>query len=134
MTEEIVRLKPQLRSPSAIVLTGILLVFGLALVFQSGRWSRTPAYGNLLLIFSADVWGCIYLAASLVMIIALVLKRRGLSKVAHTCAFIVFAVWEGAFIIRYLTDSATTVANVVAWAAYLFITIRSAQLIDGYRV
>jgi hypothetical protein len=134
MSEPVLVSKPQLRSPSAIVLTSILLVLGLALIFQSGRWSHTPAYGNLLLILSADVWGCIYLAAALFMLIALFLEHRVLSKAAHTCAFIVFAVWEGAFIIRYLTDSSTTVANVVAWAAYLFITIRSAQLIDGYRI
>jgi hypothetical protein len=133
MTEKLVFHKSQLRSPSAIVLTSILLVLGLALVFQSSRWSHTPAYGNLILILSADVWGFIYLVAALLMIVALALNHRVVSKVAHTGAFIIFAVWEGAFIIRYLTDSATTVANVVAWAAYLFITIRSSQLIDGYR-
>ena len=110
----------------------VLTVFGLALVFQASRWSKTPAYGNLLHIMSAHMWGFIYLAIAVLMGSGLILwnSNRTVNVIAHTLAFILFAVWEMAFIVRYFTDSATTVVNVVSWAAYLFLVYGSAMTID----
>ena len=38
-------------------------IFGLSLIFQSHRWRATPAYHVLLLIFSAQVCGLLFLAS-----------------------------------------------------------------------
>jgi len=109
-----------------------LTVFGLALVFQASRWSKTPAYGNLLHILSAHTWGAIYLVVAALMGSGLVLwnTNRAINVVAHTLAFILFAIWEMAFIVRYFTDAATTVVNVVSWASYLFLVYGSAMALD----
>src|SRR6185312_9039702 len=120
------------RPASTLGLVAIFIVFGLGLIFQAKRWSSTPAYGNLLIIFSAPTWGYIYLAVGIVMMIAVFTRTfRLISLMAHTIAFVLLTTWEATFIIRYLTDSKTTVANVVAWAAYLALVLRSATLIDS---
>jgi hypothetical protein len=114
-----------------IGITAILFAFGFALVFESGRWSKTPAYGNLLHIFAADTWGYIYLGVAVVMAAGMwFTASRFISVLAHTAAFVLLLGWEFAFIIRRLTDGATTSANVIAWLAYLGIILWSAFLID----
>jgi hypothetical protein len=105
--------------------------YGLGLVFQSSRWYRTPAYANLLHITSADVWGYVYLGVGGLMALGLVLwGNRALNVAAHTLAFVLLAMWEVAFIVRYLTDSSTTVSNTISWAAYMFLLFSSALTID----
>lgn len=119
------------RPASTLGLVVIFIAFGLGLVFQASRWSSTPAYGNLLIIFSAPTWGYIYLTVGIVMLVAMFTRTfRLISLIAHTIAFVLLVSWEAAFIIRYLTDTKTTIANVVAWAAYLALVLRSATLID----
>jgi hypothetical protein len=112
-----------------VFITAVLFAFGLALVFQASRWARTPAYGNLLNILLAPTWGYVYLAVAALMVLAMVFWTYGqLSVAAHTAAFALLLVWEAAFFIRYRTDSATTVANVLSWLAYLYILLLSAKL------
>lgn len=119
------------RPAVAYAITIVLLVFGVALLAQSNRWEKTPAYGNLLRILPADAWGFVYLGAALLMIVALVFWEHRLTAIiGHMVAFGVLVFWEGGFIIRYLTDSATTVVNVVSWAVYLFLVVSSAREID----
>jgi hypothetical protein len=118
---------------STIATTIILGVIGLALIFQSNRWGRTPSYANLLAIFSADTWGCVYLAISVGMGLCLMMRHQRIFCVlAHTAAFVLLLGWEFGFIVRYLTDSATTIANVVSWATYIGIVVWSALLIDRH--
>lgn len=114
--------------------TVILLGFGLALVFQPARWTRTPAYGNLLAVFDATTWGCIYLGAAVLMAAGLVLRRfRAVSVAAHAVAMAVFLGWELAFDVRYVTDKATTIANVIAWLTYTGLVVWSGQLVDRHQ-
>lgn len=114
-----------------VLITMVLVVFGIGLIAQSDRWARTPAYGLLLQITTADVWGLVYLAAAALMTAAIALRtRRIVQLVAHTLTVMLLGMWEFAFIVRYITDSATTVVNVVSWSTYLFLAVWSALLID----
>ena len=115
-----------------LAVASILTVFGIALIFQSGRWQRTPAYGNLLQIFPAHVWGIIHLVIAALIFLGLMIRVRIFSIFAHTFAFVLLATWAGAFVIRYLTDANTTIVNVVSWAVYLFLLVWSGKLIDRY--
>lgn len=112
-------------STVGISLLFLWLAFGL--LVQSDRWAATPAYGNLLIIFPAHVWGLIYLILGVLLIASLINPRlKWLGMVAHTLALVLLVVWEAAFIVRWLTDHKTTDANVGAWAFYLAVTFRSA--------
>ena len=118
-----------------VAITVILAVFGVALIVQSDRWARTPAYGNLLRIFSADSWGYVYLGVAVAMCAGILLRRHRMVRLAaHTLAGILLLVWEGAFFIRWVTDGSTTVANVVAWGGYVSLAIWAMRLIDSHPV
>lgn len=127
---------PRLWRPpvQTIAVTIILAVFGVALVTQSDRWARTPAYGNLLHIFSADMWGAVHLGVAATMVAGMLLPAYRVVRVAaHTLAGVLFLVWESAFVIRYLTDSSTTIVNVVSWSVYVMLAIWAMRLIDPMR-
>ena len=114
-----------------VLITVILAVFGVGLIVQSDRWARTPAYGLLLQMTTADVWGVVYLAAAVLMGVALLVRqRRAVGIAAHTLTVALLAMWEFAFCVRYLTDNATTIVNVISWGTYLFLAVWSALLID----
>lgn len=119
------------RTSSGMMVTLAFAVFGLDLLGQPGRWSRTPAYGNLLQIAGAHVWGVVYLAAAVLMGCYLIFTtRRWFAVIAHTATFILAAMWLVAFLIRWLTDSGTTVVNVVSWSVFTALVCRSAVGID----
>lgn len=124
---------PERRIPvQTVILPVILGLFGLSLIFQSVRWTRTPSYGNLLHILSADVWGVIHLLVAALFVVSILLRpQRMVSVIAHTLGFVLLAGWELAFVVRYLTDGATTIVNVVSWGTYLFLLILSARRIEG---
>ena len=114
---------------STLGIIALFLWFAFGLIAQSNRWHSTPAYGNLLIIFSANTWGWIYLGIAAALIAQLVLRRwRWLGMAAHTAAFVLLVMWEAAFIIRWITDPKTTVVNVGSWAFFLAITLRSAMV------
>lgn len=112
-------------------LTAILAIFGVFLIAQSSRWHRTPSYGNLLTLMPADAWGGVYLGVAAIMAIALIWPTRWLALGAHAAALVLLLGWEFAFLIRWLTDSGTTIVNVVSWGVYVAILLRSAQLINS---
>jgi hypothetical protein len=114
-------------------LSVILLVFGVALIFQSHRWAKTPAYANLLTVFSAPMWGLLYLAAAVLMAAGLFLRKiRWVGLSAHALTFVLLLGWEFGFLIRYATDSATTIVNVVSWATYIGLVMWSTKCLDEH--
>jgi hypothetical protein len=118
---------------STLGLVVIFFGFGLGLLLQPLRWTATPAYGNLLLVLSAASWGFCYLALGVVLCVTVfVHSQRWFYIGAHALAFMLLASWEAAFVVRWLTDPKTTIANVIAWAAYLALVARSATLFDTY--
>lgn len=114
----------------SVAITFVLLALATELLLQPVRWHRTPAYGNLLHIANTYVWGSAYLTAGLLVLLAVFIIRRSvaLSIAAHTIAIALFVTWEVAFIIRWATDPSTTAVNVISWAVFVFLTIRSAIL------
>lgn len=126
-------MNPRPMRPASVTLglSAIILIFALGLIFQPARWSATPAYGNLLLVLSAPVWGLLYLIVSTALLCAAIFPRvRFVTISAHTLAFILLASWEAAFVVRTITDTKTTIANVVAWGTYLAIVVFSAMRIE----
>lgn len=116
---------------STVGIAVILTIFGLALIFQSDRWSNTPSYGNLLILLPADAWGGVYLVGAALMIAGLAWQVRWLGLAAHAVAFMLLLGWEFAFGVRWLTDDGTTIANVVAWGTYVAILLVSVRLFNA---
>jgi hypothetical protein len=114
------------------IVTLVFTALGSGLWLQPERWARTPSYGLLLNLADQQWWGSVHLVIAVLMCGYIVWPTcRKLAVVAHTAAFTVVAVWLVAFVIRYITDDATTIVNVVSWSAYLYLVIRSLLLIDG---
>lgn len=113
-----------------IMLIVVLYILGIDLVVQSIRWHRTPSYHNLLIIMSADAWGVIYCIVAVILTLGTVLfqRHRMVYNISHTLVLMLLTLWEAAFIIRWLTDGATTIVNVVSWGVYIYLAIRSALL------
>lgn len=96
--------------------------FGVGLWFQSQRWSNTPAYALLLDVFPTQAWGTIYLAVALVMALTIRWHRNWpLGVMAHTLGIALATTWWFAFIVRYLTDDGTTIANPISWGVQLLV-------------
>lgn len=121
------------------VLSGVIvavgyLALGVTMILQPYRWEHTPSYANLIHIASLNVWGTLYVVAAVLFIAYLAgYKREWYAIIIHTFAFVLTIVWLTAFVVRYATDTGTTIANVVAWATYLVLIVKSALAIDEYR-
>ena len=92
------------------------LVLGTDLLVQPDRFERTPSYANLLDILPQAIWGAIYLTAATILIGSIVMRHhRPFAVLAHTVAFCLVATWLTAFVVRWVTDDATTIVNVMSW-------------------
>jgi len=115
----------------AQVIAAAYLVIGAALLLQGDRFEATPAYANLIDIADQKVWGALYiLCAVLLAVYVLAVSSRWYGILAHTVTIIITASWLLAFIIRWWTDAGTTAVNIVSWAVFLTLAIRSGTLID----
>lgn len=110
------------------------VAIGVGLTLQPSRFSRTPSYANLLLFAPAEVWGCAYLGVAALLLAwrftHATIPSRWLGVGAHTLAVILTLWWLAAFIIRYWTDDATTIVNVVSWSVFLSLVLRSTGGLD----
>jgi hypothetical protein len=107
-----------------------LILIGLGLVFQPQRFHRTPSYANLLHIAPAPTWGALYLFVAALLITWTIRQAPHWWGIAvHTVAVMLTAGWLGAFVVRWLTDGATTIVNVASWAVFLALVIKSAVAI-----
>ncbi|MGH3827639.1 MAG: hypothetical protein ACRDQX_10770, partial [Pseudonocardiaceae bacterium] len=70
------------------------------------------------------------LLAAILMATAILVRKRWISIAAHTITVTLIAVWLLAFIIRWLTDAATTIINPLNWSVLLFLAVWSAMRID----
>jgi small-conductance mechanosensitive channel len=121
--------KPWTRRISYATFAYVLI--GAGLLIQPNRFSRTPAYGNLIRVFPAQTWGVIYLviAAGLALwVLGRVPAWWGIA--IHTVAITLVSGWLLAFVVRWITDDSTTIVNVASWSIFLLLTIRSS--IDAY--
>jgi hypothetical protein len=115
------------------VMAAAFLVFGLSLVFQPHRWGATPAYGVLLQVFPARVWGGLFLASGTLMGASVwQFQRRWLLVGCLTMAFAMVNGWLGAFVARYLTNGDTTPVTWVSWAVYDYLLLRVALTVDFF--
>lgn len=109
----------------------LYLAIGLTLWLQPHRYDNTPSYGILLQVLSARTWGFLYIGVALLMI-GYVTRFRSLryAILAHVAITGLTGFWLAAFVVRYVSDSGTTIVNVASWSTYLIIIIRSAFMID----
>lgn len=117
-------------SPLTVVGAAFLaLAFGLAV--QPERFTRTPAYANLLRILPQSHWAVIYFVVAALIGLSIMLQHvRALEVAAHTLSLALVSTWLVAFVIRYSTDSATTIVNVVSWSVLLYLVILSMLELD----
>lgn len=120
---------------STVIVIISYAAIGVTLILQPERYDATPSYGLLLDMLDQKIWGIVYLLAAATLGLSLWRRRRRtLLIVAHTFAIALTTVWLGAFVIRYLTDSGTTIVNVASWGVYLALLVRSAvDIDDGHR-
>lgn len=122
------------RPVPTMAMAAVTFLFALGLFGQPSRWLATPAYGNLMDALTPPVWGLAYLAAAVSLMLSLWLRRRQWIVLAtHMWPVILLIWWELAFIIRWATDTKTTIVNVVSWGTYLSLVVWSAVLSDDDR-
>lgn len=106
-------------------------IYSLSLMLQGIRWSRTPAYRNLLAIMPAAGWGIAFGVVSALLFAAVaVYGRRLLSVAALTAAGVITAGWALAFVVRWITNGSTTPETWVSWAFNCYLLARAAILLD----
>jgi drug/metabolite transporter (DMT)-like permease len=106
-------------------------VYALSLLLQPARWSRTPAYRNLLAVLPAHEWGICFAAVSAVLFAAVGLYgKRWLSVTALTAAAAITVPWTLAFLVRWATNDATTPETWVSWGVNAYLIARAATLLD----
>lgn len=107
------------------------MALGIGMTLQPDRFARTPSYANLLSFAPAQVWGCAHLlVAALLLAWRMSTHTRWIGVIAHTAGIMLTLWWLGAFVIRWLTDDATTIVNVVSWSILLSLLIRSTNGLD----
>lgn len=106
------------------------LALALGMTFQPSRFSNTPSYGELLQVASAPTWGFGYFTVAVLLAAWRVSRSRTVGVLAHTAGVILTGWWLAAFVHRYLTDSGTTLVNVVSWSVFFSLVIRSISGID----
>jgi hypothetical protein len=106
------------------------MIYGLGMVLQSTRFDATPAYRNLSQMLDIRLWGVAYLMTAIMFsVYTLLTTGRLYGIITHIVALVVTGIWLLAFVIRWLTDSGTTVVNVGSWLVLTLIIARSASLI-----
>jgi hypothetical protein len=106
-------------------------IYALSLLFQPLRWSRTPAYHNILAIMPAPWWGLCFAVTSALLFAAVAMYgKRWLSVAALTAAGIITLAWTLAFIVRWATNNSTTPETWVSWAVNAYLLTRAAALLD----
>ena len=106
-------------------------IYALSLALQGQRWTRTPAYRNLLAVMPAAGWAACFAAVSAALLAAVTLyARRWLSVTALTAAGVITVGWTLAFLVRWATSDSTTPETWVSWAVNCFLLARAAVLLD----
>jgi hypothetical protein len=105
----------------------------LALWFQPSRFGNTPSYANLLNIFRPHTWAVLYAIPAVLMILSLWhYTAKKLVILTHALTIALLAVWEFAFVVRWLTDDRTTVVNVLSWGYMLYLATRSLTMMGAH--
>lgn len=127
-----IRMIRALGAPRAnmLVIGTVYGVFALSLIFQSSRWAATPAYANLLAIMPQQAWGSGFAVVAALLGTAIWRhEHRWLSVTALTLALAITATWCTAFVIRWLTSSATTPETWGSWFVFGYLLVRSLLLL-----
>lgn len=127
--------RADLWSARAIMIAFTAIGFGL--LFQPDRFTKTPSYHNLLILISAQIWGVAYIAAGLALAVWIYAQPTKIAYgiLAHTLPVMLSSFWLMAFVVRYFTDDATTIVNVVSWSVFTGILVHSASIavVEGER-
>lgn len=116
---------PDVRLNAIIVIA--YAAIGATLILQPSRYDLTPSYANLLNILPQAWWGSIYLLIAAGLAVAVRVRYvRAAVVVAYTVAVAFTGTWLAAFVVRWLSDSRTTIVNVVSWSVFLILLIMSA--------
>lgn len=113
------------------VLTFAYGFYAVDLLLQPDRWDRTPAYGILLDLAPPWAWGIAYAVAAFGMgSYVAEWRNRRWAIITHTYAIALTLAWLAVFVIRWVTDGATTAVNPINWSVLVIIWIWSAVFVD----
>lgn len=106
-------------------------IYALSLLLQGVRWSRTPAYRNLLAVMPASAWGICFAVVSAALFSGVRWHgARWPSVAALTAAAAITVPWTLAFVVRWATSDSTTPETWVSWATNAYLIARAAILLD----
>jgi len=115
-----------------LIVSIAFLGFGITMILQPHRYKNTPSYKNLIQMESLTFWGICYLVIGIAWIIFMLwIRNDKVGLLVHTFASMITAVWVVIFIVRWITDSGTTIVNVINWGVLLTLTIWSGVWIDN---
>lgn len=117
------------------VMAAAFLIFGASLAWQPHRWASTPAYHVLLQIFTAQIWGGLFLVSGAGLAVAAwqFEHRRWVVIGALTLAFMLTTGWMLSFVVRYLTSPDTTPETWVSWLVFDFLLLKVSASLDRPR-
>lgn len=121
---------PRYRPIITYTVVAAFAAIGLGLTLQPARFGSTPSYANLLQFAPSEAWGAVYLLVACLLLAWRLTPQRWLGIAAHTLAAILTLSWLAAFVVRYASDDATTIVNVVSWSVFLSLVIRSTGGLD----
>lgn len=100
---------------------------------QPLRFTRTPAYGNLLALLPIQAWGWAYAVAAVLLIAAVLWSSLALNTLTFAFTLTLLAVWWVIFLVRRITDIATTDVNLLNWGVLLWLAGRAAWIVTRHR-
>jgi hypothetical protein len=102
------------------------LIFGVSMILQLERWSRTGAYYDLLQILPGRWWGAIYLfVGTLLAIAAWRISTYWLVVAATTLGLMLSFSWSAAFVVRMVTNMNTTPETFVSFLAFAYLLLQA---------
>lgn len=112
-----------------IALFAVCSFLALGLWFQPSRFSKTPAYANLLTLFPQYIWANLYAIVAILLAALIVFYDKPLlGAITFTATITLLLVWWSVFIVRWITDAGTTDVNVISWGVFLYLAMRAAWL------
>lgn len=116
-----------------IVLAVVCIGLAQEMQLQPLRFTRTPAYGNLLALLPIEAWGWAYAVAAVLLVAAVLWPSLALYTATFTFTLTLLAVWWLIFLVRRVTDISTTDVNLLNWGVLLYLAARAAWIVTRHQ-
>lgn len=120
--------EPRLHAAIIAVLYG---GFGVSMLLQPLRWQRTPAYHTLFVVLPELVWGVIFTAVAVLLLVSALQfpKKYTLRFAGLMGALMLTTFWGVAFFVGWLTSNNITPVTWGSFAVNFYLLLRAARLL-----